>query len=328
MSTTIDGLSRRRAIIVGAGQAGLAVAAALIAEGLQPQTDFALVDAAPPGERSWRHRRHSLRLHTTARESALTGLEFPGNQRRHPRADEMTSYLQTFADHFGVVPIWDVAALGVRRPGEGTTLELATTEGTIQTRNVVAATGAYDVPRRPDWAFELRVPGVILHSHQYMYPRQVPPGRVLVVGGGQAAVEVATELALSHEVVLSTRNRTIDRALRVHRHLLASQEDAQALPAGSVTVVPEVIGTTGQIVVLRDGRRFEVDSAVLATGYLPGDHWLPDAVTPRLRSRATDTALPGLFVVGIPGYGDRHAARIARVSRPARRVARRILERP
>jgi putative flavoprotein involved in K+ transport len=326
VSTTVDGLSRRRAIIVGAGQSGLAVAAGLIAEGLQPQTDFVMVDTASSGERSWSHRWHSLRLRTTARDSALPGLAFPGEQRRHPRADEMASYLHAYAEHFGIRPVWGVRAVAVRHPGAGTTLELETTVGTVQTRNVVAATGGYARPRRPDWAFALQLPGVVLHSNDYVYPRQVPAGRVLVVGGGDAAVEVAIELALSHEVILSTRNTHIERELRKHRRVLASQGAEPPLPEGSITVVPEVARASGETVILDDGSQFTVESVIFATGYFPGDHWLPDTVTPH--RRGTDTGMPGLFTVGIPGYGDRHPARIGTVPRTARRVVRRILERP
>ena len=53
-------LSHRRVIIVGAGQAGLAVAAALISEGLRPQHEFVVMDAAAAGQRSWTSRWHSM----------------------------------------------------------------------------------------------------------------------------------------------------------------------------------------------------------------------------------------------------------------------------
>ena len=89
------GLARRRAIIVGAGQSGLAVAAALSAEGLQPQQDFVVIDAAAPGQRSWSSRWHSMVLLSDARHSALPTRRHPGDQRLHPRVDEMVDYLKT-----------------------------------------------------------------------------------------------------------------------------------------------------------------------------------------------------------------------------------------
>ncbi|WP_133241809.1 NAD(P)/FAD-dependent oxidoreductase [Microbacterium sp. Gd 4-13] len=327
MTSHIEGLSRRRAIIVGAGQSGLAVAASLISHGLQPQIDFAVIDASREEERTWDRRWHSLRLHTTARESALPGLSFSGDPNRHPFADEMGHYLTNFARTFAIKPIWDTPAIHVRKPGEGTTLELITSRGEVQTRNVVAASGAYARPRRPDWAYDLVVPGATLHSHDYLYPRQVPPGRVLVVGGGDAAVEIASELGLSHDVVISTRNRRIDRALRAHHTRSIALNNGDPAATGAITTRPPVINATGDTVTFSDRTQLTVGSVVFATGYLPGDAWLPDTVVPH-HGRAVDTSIPGLFVAGIPGYGDPHAPRIGTVARLAQRVARRILERP
>ena len=327
MTGHIEGLSRRRAIIVGAGQSGLAVAASLISHGLQPQTDFAVIDASPEAKRTWEQRWRSLRLHTTARESALPGLSFPGDPNRRPFADEMGHYLANFARTFGIKPIWDTTAVHVRRPGQGTTLELLTSRGVVQTRNVVAASGAYARPRRPNWAYDLVVPGATLHSHDYLYPRQVPPGRVLVVGGGDAAIEIASELALSHDVVISTRSRRIDRALRAQHTRSVALNDGDPVETGAPEIRPPVISATGDTVTFGDRTQLAVESVVFATGYLPGDAWLPETVVPH-RGRAVDTSIPGLFVAGIPGYGDPHAPRIGTVARHAQRVARRILERP
>lgn len=85
---TILGLSHRRAIIVGAGQAGLAVASALRTAGLAPQRDFAIIDANPRGERSWASRADSMQLLTDAQHSAIGGvpsLAIPPAARIHPR---------------------------------------------------------------------------------------------------------------------------------------------------------------------------------------------------------------------------------------------------
>ena len=95
-------LARRRAIIVGAGQSGLAVAAALSAEGLQPQQDFVVIDAAAPGQRSWSSRWHSMVLLSDARHSALPARRHPGDQRLHPRVDEMVGYLKVVEAAIGV----------------------------------------------------------------------------------------------------------------------------------------------------------------------------------------------------------------------------------
>lgn len=327
MTGHIDGLSRRRAIIVGAGQSGLAVAAALVAHGFQPQADFAVIDASRGEERTWDRRWRSLRLQTTARDSALPGLAFPGDPTRRPLAHEMGHYLASFARTFGIKPMWRTGALSVRKPGEGSTLELVTSRGAVQTRNVVAASGAYARPRRPDWAYDLAVTGVAMHSHDYLYPRQLPGGQVLVVGGGDAAVEIASELALHGDVIVSTRNRRINRSLRAFQARAASEGSDGPRAAGDISIRPHVVGAAGRTVTFSDLTSLTVESVIFATGYLPGDAWLPDSVTPH-RGRAVDTSIPGLYAVGIPGYGDPHTPRINTIARHAERVARRIAERP
>ncbi|WP_235201574.1 NAD(P)-binding domain-containing protein [Microbacterium sp. CH12i] len=201
----VRALSHRRVIIVGAGHSGLAVAAALYARGLEPQKDFVVIDAAPQGQRSWASRWHSMALLSNARHSALPPFRFPGDQSRYPRADEMLDYLATVETALGVKTLWGTRALGVERLGEGFTLQLSTSGGLVQTRNVVCATGAAAVPWIPGWAGSLTVPGIVQHSSAYQYPAQIPSGSVLIVGGGNSGVQLAEELCGSHDVTLSSR---------------------------------------------------------------------------------------------------------------------------
>lgn len=327
MSTAVQGLSRRRVIIVGAGHSGLAVGAALVTEGLRPQTDFVVIDAARLGERSWNRRWHSLHLRSSARDSALPGASFPGDQRRHPRADEFAEYLESFSEAFGVRPLWEISVSGVRKLGQGSTLELSTSAGIVQTRNVVAATGAFAIPRRPDWANDLAIPGVALHTDEYQFPRQIPSGAVLVVGGGHAAVEIATELAVSHDVALSARNPRIVRRLREHGRTLAARGPTSASRGRPIRIVAPITAVGHDTATLADGSELTLGSVVFATGYLPGDYWFPDHVTPS-RKRMPHSGLPGLFVAGIPGYGSRREPQIASAMTEARRIAHRIMERP
>lgn len=340
---TRPGLSHRRAIIVGAGQTGLAVAAALISEGLRPQQDFVLIDAAIDGQRSWASRWHSMALLSEAHRSALPIRPFPGAPRRHPRVDEVLDYLDSVEAGLGVKPVWGVRALRVRHHGTGTTLLLSTTEGEIQTRNIVCATGAAAHPRIPDWATRLKVPGLVIHSGDYHFPRQVPPGDVLIVGGGNSGCQIARELSGSHTVTLSTRtprrNQPAARYPDTVGFLVRSPSKRRSEPVfgdsyhrlhrAGVTVVPSVTGAEG-VSARFDGDRptGSIGSLILATGYEPGDDWLPEEVRTE-PSRRTATSLPGLFVAGIPAYSrHRNTNTLAGVWRDASAIARHIINRP
>lgn len=245
---TILGLSHRRAIIVGAGQAGLAVASALRAAGLAPQRDFAIIDANPRGERSWASRADSMQLLTDAQHSAIGGVPLPSDPARRPYPPEMERYLTAVETSIGVATMWGIRATGVEHRGTGSTLLLRTAEGAVQTRNVVCATGFASRPSLPAWASGLIVPGVILHSADYRLSRQIPQGDVLIIGGGDSGTQVAGELLtptsslcrpdLATGTADAPRSRPGAPSARLgsdasRRHLRATNDSTSCFGAGS-----------------------------------------------------------------------------------------------
>lgn len=338
----VRALSHRRVIIVGAGHSGLAVAAALITRGLEPQKDFVVIDAALQGQRSWATRWHSMMLLSDARRSALPAFPFPGDQSHHPRADEMLDYLESVETSLGVRTVWGISALTVRRLGDGSTLQLSTSAGDVQTRNIVCATGAAAVPRIPEWSRALAVPGVVLHSSKYLYPAQIPAGDVLIVGGGFSGVQLVEELRGSHDVTLSTRTgRRHGRQKRsfsvaadakmswsqMRRSEPVLDRNRARVPLPGVKHVPAVVESAGATLTFADGSQMQPQSVILATGYTPGDSWLPGLESSG-PSPHVGTSLPGLFVVGIPDYTRVGADTIAGAWRDAVAASRHITERP
>src|SRR4051812_39308865 len=89
---------RRDVIIIGAGQAGLAVGHHLHRRGV----DLLIVDAAPTVGHSWRTRWDSLRLFTPAQYDSLPGLPFPAPADTHPTKDEVADYLCAYAERFAL----------------------------------------------------------------------------------------------------------------------------------------------------------------------------------------------------------------------------------
>ena len=160
MTATSDALppAVSRAVIVGAGQAGLAVARALMERGLRPQEDFHIVDAGGPATLAWKRRWHSLTLFTPAWYSSLRGLKLPGDPGRYPRGDEIADYLDRYRDEMGLIPSWNVTARSVGPDPHGHGLVLTTNMGQTWTRNVVAATGPFGAPQFP----ALAAPSVLL----------------------------------------------------------------------------------------------------------------------------------------------------------------------
>ena len=203
MTSPLEDLRLKRVIVVGAGQAGLAMGHALARTGLKPQVDFMIVDASAAGDRAWIRRWHSLRLFTPARHSSLPGIPFPGPRSHYPRTDEVADYLDNYAAQLGLLPMWNTRVHGVQVDPHGHRLTLITNVGEVEARNVVAATGPFAEPRFPEFAGRVRVPGRNLHSDDYTHPKQLPDGSVLIVGAGNTGRQIARELSSSHQVTLA-----------------------------------------------------------------------------------------------------------------------------
>ena len=177
-------------VIIGGGQAGLATARIARSLGLAP----IVLEAADQAAGSWPHYYDSLILFSPARRSALPGAEFPGDPDGYPTRDEVVAYLADYAAHLdadirtGHRVETVVAAKDRARPG----FEVVTTSGEVFVAPlVIAATGGFSRPHRPDLPRLDGFPGTVLHSSDYRRPGPFTGRRVVVVGGGNSAVQIA-----------------------------------------------------------------------------------------------------------------------------------------
>lgn len=352
MTSPLEDLRLKRVIVVGAGQAGLAMGHALARTGLKPQVDFVILDAGTAGDRAWNRRWHSLRLFTPARHSSLPGIPFRGFRSQYPRTDEVAVYLEDYAAQLGLVPMWGTRAHGVQLDPRGHGLPLITNVGEVATRNVVAATGPFAQPRVPGFASRVRVPGQNLHSDSYTHPKQFPDGSVLIVGAGNTGRQLARELAGSHQVTLAvgTPQRELPQRLlgvdifswmtatgilripaRFSRREVVIGESLEELRALGVRMVPRLVDTAGSAFHFVDGSRLTAQSVLWATGYRSGFDWLPDRVRDPggdIEQTRGTTSVPGLYVLGLPWMHTRSSALLSGVGRDATRIARMIGRRP
>ena len=88
--------THRDVVIIGAGQAGLAIGYHLARQG----RDFTILEAAPELGSAWRSRWDSLKLFTPARYDGLPGRDFPGPPDSYPTRDEVVDYLTAYARDF------------------------------------------------------------------------------------------------------------------------------------------------------------------------------------------------------------------------------------
>ncbi len=188
-------------MVVGAGAAGLAVAAALHGRGIACD----VLERAPGVGSAWAGRYDSLQLHTARWLSGLPGSPIPRRYGRWVARDDVVAYLAQYAAHNGVRPRFDVEVTRVDRDGSGWCV--ATSAGPLTAPVVVVATGYSCRPHLPVWASQdggLPIP--VVHSSRYRNPVRYVGQSVLVVGAGNSASEIAVDLALAGvSVAMSVR---------------------------------------------------------------------------------------------------------------------------
>ena len=186
--TSRNDSERVETVVVGGGQAGLAVGYQLAKRGLP----FLILDANKRTGDAWRQRWDSLRLFTPARYAGLPGLRFPARVDAFPTKEEMADYLEIYAKHFRLPVRTGVTVDGLSK--EGDRFVVAAGGRRIEADNVVVAMANYQKPRLPAFARDLDSDIVQIHSHDYRNPRQLRDGGVLVVGAGNSGADIAVEV--------------------------------------------------------------------------------------------------------------------------------------
>jgi cation diffusion facilitator CzcD-associated flavoprotein CzcO len=194
-------MSNAGAIIIGAGPAGLACAAAMTAAGLSAVT---LEKASTVGS-VWRLHYDRLHLHTDRDHSGLPGMAMPRDYPTYPSRAQVVEYLEAYARRFDVRPYFNTEVRRVERSSEGWSVE--TDGGALAAPVVVVATGIATAPYRPSWPDMETFRGDIVHSSEYRNATAFAGKRVLVVGFGNSGGEIALDLAEAGiDVALAVRS--------------------------------------------------------------------------------------------------------------------------
>jgi cation diffusion facilitator CzcD-associated flavoprotein CzcO len=176
-------------VIVGAGSAGLAAAAALRGAGVE----CVILERGPSVATSWRSRHEGLRLNTLSWLSDLPGLRIPRSAGRWVTRDDFIGYLERFV----VAHRLDVQfGVHVQRldPDEGG-WRVLTSADQHDTGQVIVATGYDRVPWIPDWPGRASFGAPVMHVSGLRRASDLAGLRVLLVGAGNSGVEIAGHLA-------------------------------------------------------------------------------------------------------------------------------------
>ena len=177
-------------LVVGGGQAGLAMSEHLSASGIP----HLVVERYRVAER-WRSERwDSLVTNGPAWHDCFPSLEFTGvDPDGFPSKEQVADYFVGYAEKIGAPVRCGVEVTSVVRHVGRQGFRVITTDGACDARYIVAATGPFQRPLIPAVVPDDAGP-VQMHSSRYRNPDQLPDGAVLVVGAGSSGVQIADEL--------------------------------------------------------------------------------------------------------------------------------------
>jgi putative flavoprotein involved in K+ transport len=352
MHTSVDTL------VIGAGQAGLAAGYHLQRAG----RSFTILEAAAQAGGSWPHYYDSLRLFSPARFSSLPGLSFPGDPERYPARDEVIAYLRQYATHFQLPLATNARVATISRDGDLFCVQTQD-QRTFQARSLIAATGSFHQPYLPALPDQELFGGTLTHSFAYRTPTPFEGQRVVVVGAGNSAVQIAAELAQVARVTLATQHpvrfvrqrpygrdihfwwwlirfdtRPLDSSLGRWLNRLANGKGPRvldrgiyqsALAAGAPDQRPMFDRFTERGVVWSDGSVEDADAVILATGYRPNLAYLAplgalDAEGRAFQRYGVSQTVPGLYFVGLSNQRTYASATLRGVGADAAVVVRHL----
>lgn len=234
-------------VVVGAGQAGVAMSEHLGAHGVP----HLVLERDRVAER-WRSQRwDSLVANGPAWHDRFPGLEFAAvAPDSFASKDEVADYFVEYARRIDAPIRCGVDVTSVRKNAGAPGFRVETSDGAVNARFVVAATGPFQRPVIPPIVPESTV-ATQVHSSGYRNPDQLPEGAVLVVGAGSSGVQIAEELRRSgRRVFLSVGPH--DRPPRRYRGRdfcwwlgVLGLWDADTPPQGAAHVTIAVSGAGG-----------------------------------------------------------------------------------
>lgn len=266
------------------------------------------------------------------------------------------TYLRENQVHFDLTVYLQARVQSLHKPvknGQDNRFELLLESGErLQARAVVSATGSFYTTFIPRIAGQADFAGTRLHSSEYRNPDLFAGQRVLVVGSGNSAVQIAAELASRSTVTLAVRTavrfapkhifwrdfhdwlKWIDRLpvghilpLSVSALVWDGGEYRAALQAGGVQQKSMFRSFTKRGVVWTNGESETIDTVIFASGFREGPAYLEGTealdtqgnIVQRLGKSRT---VPGLYFVGLSGARSLASATLRGVGEDARAAVR------
>lgn len=286
-------------LIIGGGPIGLACGVEAQRAGL----DYLIVEKGVLTNSIFNYP-SNMTFFSTSEKLEMAGIPFMSVSNK-PNRTEALEYYRRIVKHYNLVIHLYEEVVELRQPREGGFF-VKTSKGEYLAEKLIVATGFYDLPNM------MGVPGEDLPkvSHYYKEPWPYIGQKVLVVGGGNSAVDVALETwRKGAEVTMVVMKPTIDQTVKYW--VLPDIENR--IKEGSISAYfdSKIISIAEDRVILQtpEGEKVLENDFVLAmTGYRPNfalldqlgvELSLDDRKRPCFDEQNQESNVPGIYLAGV-----------------------------
>ncbi len=181
-------MKQTETLIVGASISGLASASSL----QKQHIGYIVIEKQSQVAAPWRNHYDRLHLHTNKRVSNLPYKKFGTAIQRYPTRQQVVDYLEDYQQEFNIHPVFKTEAKSIRKENDHWITE--TTNETFKSKWLIMATGAFGKPKPVNFDGMESFKGRIMHSYGYKTGKDFKGQKILVVGFGNSACEIAIDL--------------------------------------------------------------------------------------------------------------------------------------
>lgn len=331
-------------IIIGAGQAGLAMAYYL----KSLNKDFLILDANEEVGAPWLKRWDSLKLFTPSEFNNLPGMKFPHQKGHYANKYEVADYLKAYVEKFEIPVELNQKVISLKKGDNYFSVKSENSEFT--SKNVIIATGPFHTPYTPKCSQNISSEILQIHSEHYKNPEQLCEGDTLVVGAGDSGVQILEEVSSSERKVFFSGCPSVGTlpqeflgktlwwwfsktgVLTVSRHSWLGKKlrrgtqpiigtDVKALfKRPNITCVGRTLDADDEKISFEKTQISSIKNIIWATGFKPNFNWIEnielDDLGYPINNRGISN-IKGLFYIGLPWLHTRGSATLGGVKKDA-----------
>lgn len=332
-------------IVVGAAQAGLAMAYYLKQQG----KNFLVVDKESEIGASWLNRWDSLTLFTPSEFNNMPGMEFPAEKGHYPSKTEVAQYFKDYVHRFQFPVQLNTFIEDITHHDDHFVLK--SDQGEFKTKNVVIATGPFHVPYTPPFSKQIDKDVFQIHSNFYKHPAQLQEGKAMVVGAGDSGFQILDEVSqdkrkvyfsgttdvkvLPQEILGKTlwwwftksgflsfsRDTWLGKKISQSRQPVIGTPVQEILERDNVEPVGNTKNAEGTLVLTEKKKIKDLKNIIWATGYRPNFSWIQglelakDGYPKHYRGVSN---IDGLYFIGLPWLHTRGSATLGGIRKDAK----------